>query len=254
MQIEQESKFTLKAMLRIRMLLFPTVIISMLVLVYSKAGRIWENLQNGIVVSDAQATQEVKQSSKPEAAKEPDKVHDNSFEQQSSSEEEFDILKLTPEKVQVLKMLANRRQEIAQQEKVLQERESVLAAIEKRLDEKSTKLKELEGNLKTLVEQKDEKDSEAAKKLAIMYAKMKPDTAANILQGLDLETLLSIMEQMKDAQASLILANMTPEKARYLTMVIAKRRSEKEQQLAAANADAQAQLSNPVDEKSQPKA
>jgi flagellar motility protein MotE (MotC chaperone) len=143
----------------------------------------------------------------------------------------FDILELSPEQVEVLRTLSKRHRDLVQRERSISEREATLQAIENRLEEKTSELKKIQEYLQQLLGEKDEKEKESIKKLVIVYEKMKPAEAANILQGLDLDTLLNIMDEMKDGKVSAILAKMEPLRARILTIELAQRRKKLEEKM-----------------------
>lgn len=145
--------------------------------------------------------------------------------------ESFDILELSAEQVEVLRTLSKRHRDLVDRERSISEREATLQAIELRLDQKTAELKKIQDYLKQLLDQKDEKEKESIKKLVVVYQKMKPAEAANILQGLDLETLLNIMDEMKDGNVSAIIAKMEPVKARVLTIELAQRRKKLEDKM-----------------------
>lgn len=145
--------------------------------------------------------------------------------------ENFDILELSPDQVEVLRTLSKRHRDLVQRERSISEREATLQAIEQRLDQKTDEMKKIQEYLQQLLGQKSEKEQEALKKLVAIYEKMKPAEAANILQGLDLETLLNIMEGMKEAKESAILAKMEPLRARIITIELAQRRKKLEEKM-----------------------
>lgn len=147
----------------------------------------------------------------------------------AEGKEDFNILDLTPSKIEVLRTLSKRHQELVARENSIAEREATLEAVEKRLDQKVASLDKIQQYLETLLKQKEEKEKESTKRLVMVYEKMKPAVAANILQGIDLETLLNIMEQMKEGKASEIISKMEPLRARILTMELAQRRQKQEQ-------------------------
>ncbi len=140
------------------------------------------------------------------------------------SENEFNILSLTPERVGLLKKLAERRKKIKENEVALEERKSTLLAIEKRIDNKIKSLNEIKFHVEQLVEKREDIEKKATNKLVVMYEKMKPKIAASILEGLDLETLIDLMSNFKESKASAILSNMIPKKARILTMELMNRK------------------------------
>lgn len=58
-----------------------------------------------------------------------------------------------------------------------------------------------------------------------MYENMKPKDAARIFDTLDMDILLSVVEQMRGRKMSPILAAMNPEVAQRLTVELAARAS-----------------------------
>ncbi len=88
------------------------------------------------------------------------------------------------------------RSAVTVQEQVLEQgRESLLAVI-KKLDQKQQEY----------VEERER----SATKLAKMYEAMKPQQAAPIISGLELDIILDIMGRMKERPAAKILAKMDP--------------------------------------------
>ena len=167
---------------------------------------------------------------KPEPEKPKDKF-ENTKKADGFSAENFDILELSGEQVEVLRTLSKRHRDLVERERSISEREATLQAIEKRLDTKTEELKKIQDYLKQLLGQKDEKEKESIKKLVLVYQKMKPQEAATILQELDLETLLNIMDEMKETNVSSILSKMEPLRARFLTLEIAQRRKKLEEKM-----------------------
>lgn len=167
---------------------------------------------------------------KPEPEKPKDKF-ENTKKTDGFSAENFDILELSGEQVEVLRTLSKRHRDLVERERSISEREATLQAIEKRLDNKTEELKKIQDYLKQLLGQKDEKEKESIKKLVLVYQKMKPQEAATILQELDLETLLNIMDEMKETNVSSILSKMEPLRARFLTLEIAQRRKKLEEKM-----------------------
>jgi flagellar motility protein MotE (MotC chaperone) len=145
--------------------------------------------------------------------------------------EGFDILQLSAEQVEVLRTLSKRHRDLVQRERSISEREATLLAIEQRMDKKTAELKKIQGFLEQLLSQKGEKEKEAIKKLVVVYEKMKPIEAASILQELDLDTLLSILDEMKDGKVSAIFAKMEPLRARILTTELSQRRKKLEEKM-----------------------
>lgn len=174
--------------------------------------------------------------------------------QEGFKAESFNILELSAEQVEVLRTLSKRHGDLVERERSISEREATLQAIEKRLDTKTEELKKIQEYLKELLGEKEEKEKEAIKKLVLVYQKMKPAEAANILQELDLETLLNIMDEMKETSVSAILAKMEPVRARFLTMELAQRRKKLEERMKSEHeSDAELAKLTPASVPEQPK-
>lgn len=221
----------------VRLRLLPALMIVALILIGLKIENIYQ-VSKHIFVNQAQA-EGAKEPVNPEATKKSKaaiKEIKADFPKKDEKKagfkpETFNVLEMTPAKIEVLRMLSKRRRELDRREDTIAEREATLLAIEKRLDKKMDDLKGIQDYLETLLAQKNERDMETTKKLVLMYEKMKAPTAAEILQGIDLETLLNIMETMKEGKASDILARMEPLRARIVTMELAHRRKKQEEKV-----------------------
>ncbi len=128
-----------------------------------------------------------------------------------------------PAKV-VLRGLEDKKTAIDKQKKILDKQRKDLAVFEEQIDEKINQLKKLQGQIKSdmaLLDKKKtqkEQDREAAYEAKIgrlvkMYAGMKPKSAAQIVDKMNLEVAQEIFLRMREASASLILAFVDSEKA-----------------------------------------
>ncbi len=124
----------------------------------------------------------------------------------------------------VLQQLAQRRDELQQREDELQGREAILSASEARIDEKVASLKQLQASLEGLIRQHDAEQENKLKSLVKIYETMKPTDAARIFEQLDLDTLLPVVDQMKERKLAAILASLNPAKARDVTVELKKLR------------------------------
>jgi len=102
-----------------------------------------------------------------------------------------------------LERLAGLRQSQAAQEAVLGQVHEQLLEIVGRLERQQAAF---------ITEQDD-----AAARLAKMYEAMKPESAAAILAGLDMEVTLAILARMKERQAARILSLMDPGRAAQIS-------------------------------------
>ncbi|MGL5784711.1 MAG: MotE family protein [Alphaproteobacteria bacterium] len=139
-------------------------------------------------------------------------------------ETELDILNLTTEEVKILQSLSARRNEIEKREKSVLDREHLLEIAEKRIDQKVQELEKIRDILKEMVSAKEEHEKERMRGLVKIYELMKPDKAALIFEGLDLEVLLEVVDMMKEVKLSPILSAMNPRAAQKLTVELAARR------------------------------
>ena len=124
----------------------------------------------------------------------------------------------------VLQQLTERRDALDKRESDLQGRETVLAATQSRIDEKVASLKQLQTTLEGLIHQHNAEQEAKLRSLVKIYETMKPADAARIVEQLDFDTLLPVADLMKERSLAAILANLSPTKARDLTVELKKRR------------------------------
>ncbi|MFM1976894.1 MAG: hypothetical protein RL145_1740 [Pseudomonadota bacterium] len=121
----------------------------------------------------------------------------------------------------LLQTLQERRQTLDTRERDIVTRENLLASTDAKIQERMAALKAVEGNLQKLLGQVDDLESQRITSLVRVYEKMKPKDAAAVWEGLDTEVLLKIAQKMKEQPLSLILAKMSPERAREITRRLA---------------------------------
>jgi flagellar motility protein MotE (MotC chaperone) len=125
----------------------------------------------------------------------------------------------------ILQELRQRRKEIDTRETVVTARESVLNAAEQKLSVRVGELQALQQKLEGLDTAQKQKEDAGWQALVKLYEAMKPKEAAAILNELPMSVLLPVMDRMKPAKAALVMAAMTPEKARDLTAELAQLRT-----------------------------
>ena len=130
----------------------------------------------------------------------------------------------TPSELEVLEHLSERREELDAWVARLEMRERVLGATEKRIDEKIASLKELEARIEKLLKQHDAESERQLKSLVKVYEAMKPKDAARIFEQLEMDILLDVTQRMREAKMAPVLAAMNAEKAKALTVELARRR------------------------------
>ena len=126
--------------------------------------------------------------------------------------------------VDVLQKLAQRRTELETWAGDLTMREQLLKATEGKLEDRLGELKTVQTSIKGLLRQYDQEQENKLKSLVKIYEVMKPKDAARIFEQLDMDILLDVVERMKEAKSSPILAAMNPDKAKTITVELAQRR------------------------------
>lgn len=124
----------------------------------------------------------------------------------------------------LLKELSKRREKLEQEKKDLNTREQVLRATETKIDQKVDELKRLQGQLEELMKQYDQKEHGKIMSLVKIYETMKPKDAANIFNELEMPVLLRVVSNMKEVKVAPIIASMSPNKARELSIELAKQK------------------------------
>jgi flagellar motility protein MotE (MotC chaperone) len=123
----------------------------------------------------------------------------------------------------ILERLQARRQELDTRARELDIREGLIAAAEKRVEGKITELKQVEAQIGTAEEKKDEAETARFKGLVTMYENMKPRDAAKIFDRLESGVLLEVASQINPRRMSDILALMSADSAERLTVELASR-------------------------------
>ncbi|MEQ9681722.1 MAG: hypothetical protein RLO49_03360, partial [Rhodospirillales bacterium] len=132
---------------------------------------------------------------------------------------------LTPQEIDLLQRLADRRREIEAREQELQVRQGMLAAAEARIDRKIAELKNLQSEIDGRIKVFDEQQENKMESLVKIYENMKPKDAARIFEDLEMDTLLEVAQRMKERKLAPVMAKMNPEKAREVTVQLRDLRS-----------------------------
>jgi flagellar motility protein MotE (MotC chaperone) len=136
---------------------------------------------------------------------------------------ERDAAQFSPQEVQLLQSLAQRRDELDKRSGEVDQREALLQAAEKRINDKIAKLQEMEKAIDASFKKQDQQDQAKVESLVKIYETMKPQEAARIFEQLDLPVLLEVLERMKERKTAPILAAMAPAKAKAVTLALAER-------------------------------
>ncbi len=127
--------------------------------------------------------------------------------------------------IKVLQNLKKRREELDKQAEDLVVREGMVNVLMQNADQKIVKLKELQTQVKELLDQYKGKRSDAALKLVKIYENMNAKDAARVFDKLQLPVLLEVTLHMKETKLAAIIAEMIPERAKELTVALSSKES-----------------------------
>ena len=131
---------------------------------------------------------------------------------------------LTQAEIDLLQQLAERRQVLESREQELEIRTGLFAAAETRIDKKVEELKVLRETISGLIKTFDAQQDAKLLSLVKIYENMKPKDAARIFEELEMDTLLEVAERMKERKLAPVMAKMNPDKAREMTVELARLR------------------------------
>ena len=219
----------------------PLTIFAATLMLTVKIGDIWEGfdgLINGsfqIASAVAQTEEEAKVAAESQAAGTaasqadakadavPDALKDEPPAEVSKLITEDPTL-LTDAEIELLQQLTERRQILESREQELGIRTGLLTAAETRIDKKVEELKVLRETIAGLIKTFDAQQDAKLLSLVKIYENMKPKDAARIFEDLELDTLLDVAERMKERKLAPVMAKMNPEKAREMTVELARLR------------------------------
>ncbi|MFZ4069667.1 MAG: MotE family protein [Caulobacterales bacterium] len=128
---------------------------------------------------------------------------------------------LSQSEVRVLQTLGDRRKAIDARAAEIDKKADLLSAAEKRVDERIAELKKLEASLEGMLGKLDAEQEQRILGLVNVYQKMRAKDAAAVFNGLDDEVLLEVAARMKQANLADIMGQMSPERTRKLTKMLA---------------------------------
>lgn len=123
----------------------------------------------------------------------------------------------------ILERLAARRAALDAREENISAREAVIAAAEKRLGERIAEFERERNALLALRAEKEARDAAEIEALISAYEHMRAKDAAVIFNALDEDIMLAVASGMRTQALAGVLAEMQPEKARKLTVLLAER-------------------------------
>jgi flagellar motility protein MotE (MotC chaperone) len=154
------------------------------------------------------------ESDKPPAGEELQEWHDA-----DDSDTEFSNVR-----TELYDNLAKRREELDKREADMVTREALLRAAEQEIDRKYNELSQLRGEIEKLLQKQSEEEQARITSLVKIYEGMKPKDAARIFDTLDIDVLMSVMSQMSERKLSPIMAEMNPERAKTMTIMMAEQK------------------------------
>jgi flagellar motility protein MotE (MotC chaperone) len=137
----------------------------------------------------------------------------------------FDPRVVTDSELDILQKLAERRAELDRRSRQLDTREKLLRATENRIEAKIQDLKQIQETISKLLVKHDKEKEAKMQSIVKIYEKMKPKEAARIFEELEMPILLDVLERMREAKTALIMANMSPAKAKAVTAALTQRRA-----------------------------
>jgi len=124
---------------------------------------------------------------------------------------------ISPNELNILQSLGQRRQELDQREQGLNSREQLIQAADDKLDARINQLQGLKTQIQALLDQANKTSADDTVRMVKVYESMKPKDAAAVLTTMSDEVRLPIAAGMKDRALAAILGAMTPDAARDLT-------------------------------------
>ena len=138
-----------------------------------------------------------------------------------ASEEEFEFSNIRSE---LFEDLAQRRRDLEKQERELAMRDALLKAAEREIDQKFKELESLRSEIEGLLEDQSAAEQERIEKLVKIYEGMRAKDAARIFNTLETEVLLSVLSRMSERKSAPIIAAMSPDRARSITILLAEQK------------------------------
>lgn len=127
-------------------------------------------------------------------------------------------------KMELFEDLANRRKDIEERERELVLREALLKAAQQEIEQKYKELEGLKGEIQGLLEQQNDEEKKRIASLVKIYEGMKAKDAARIFDTLDMDVLLQVLGQMSERKSAPIIAAMSADRARSVTIMLAEQK------------------------------
>ena len=149
----------------------------------------------------------------------------NNLKTDGGMDRQLDPTFLTLAEIEILQQLGLRRDQLDAREQEMDLRNGLLHAAEGRIDQKIAELQKLRSIIDSLIKKYDKEQDAKLESLVKIYENMKPKDAARIFEDLELDTLLEVSERMKERKLAGIIAKMSPQKAREITVELRRLRN-----------------------------
>ncbi len=116
--------------------------------------------------------------------------------------------KFTETEQKILTRLAEQQERLRVRSLELDRRENQLKALQEDIQRQISQLEKLQQEIEKDIEKKKTQDNSQLEKAVALYSKMDAATAAQSIAKLDRTIAVNILKQMKEKQASLVLASM----------------------------------------------
>lgn len=133
-------------------------------------------------------------------------------------------LEFSESRMELFNDLSARRQDIEGREKEVAMREALLKAAEQEIDQKYKELNTLKEEIKNLLKQQSAEEEKRIASLVKIYEGMKAKDAARIFDTLDMDVLIQVLGRMSERKSAPIIAAMSAERARSLTIMLAEQK------------------------------
>lgn len=174
-----------------------------------------------VAMSEAATEEEAAEGDETTGPAMPDMEDAEQVEWKDATESEYEY---SPVREELYEDLAERREGLQQRERQLATREAILEAAERELDQKLRELTAVRDEISALLERQSEEELARINSLVKIYEGMKAKDAANIFNTLDIDVLMAVMSRMSERKSAPIMAEMNPERARTVTILLAQQK------------------------------
>lgn len=136
-----------------------------------------------------------------------------------------DEIEFSSIKAELFETLTKRRKELDKRENSIEKKEALLDAAEQQITQKYNELVIIRKEIQSLLQQQSEEEIARIKSLVKVYEGMKAKDAAAIFNTLDMDILINVTSNMSERKLSPIMAAMSPDRARSVTIFLAEQKS-----------------------------